>query len=158
MAEELAQRKAQAVLSFTREAAHNRETNTEWILAADTVVAVGADVMGKPTDRDEAERFLSRLSGVDHHVHTGVALVPPDGDPSDAVLQTATTTVTFAPLSQAERIWYLDTEEWRGVAGGYRIQARGACLIASICGSYSNVVGLPIRLVYSMLASNGFVF
>ena len=68
------------------------------------------------------------------------------------------TAVTFAALSEGEIEWYLDTEEWRGVAGGYRIQGRGAVLIERIEGSYSGVMGLPIRLLYSMLRDTGFRF
>ena len=68
------------------------------------------------------------------------------------------TAVTFAALSEGEIEWYLDTEEWRGVAGGYRIQERGAVLIERIEGSYSGVMGLPIRLLYSMLRDTGFRF
>lgn len=130
---------------------------SEWILSADTVVALDNEIMGKPRNADEARRFLSALSGTVHHVHTGVAVAVPGRDEDSILTAYATTRVEFADLSVSEIEWYLHTEEWRGVAGAYRIQGKGACLIESISGSYSNVVGLPIRLVYSMLTSNGFV-
>ena len=67
----------------------------------------------------------------------------------------AVTDVLFANLSKKEIDWYLDTDEWKGAAGGYRIQEQGSLLISSINGSWYNVMGLPIRLLYGMVATQG---
>jgi septum formation protein len=68
------------------------------------------------------------------------------------------TAVTFASLTDAEIDWYLESGEWEGVAGAYRIQGRGAALVERVEGTYSTVVGLPIRLLYSMLRDTGYRF
>ena len=144
---ELARRKARAVLA--------RVPQAGWLIAADTAVLIGADLVGKPADRDSARATLERLAGAVHHVLTGVALATPDGVLDVAMARTA---VTFARLSGAEIDWYLDTGEWRGAAGGYRIQGRAALLATHLQGSYSNVVGLPLETIYRMLARNGYRF
>ena len=144
---ELARRKAHAVLA--------RVPDAGWLIAADTAVLIGADLVGKPADRAAARATLRRLAGAVHHVLTGVALATPDGVLEVALARTA---VTFAPLSAAQLEWYLDTGEWRGAAGGYRIQGRAALLISHLHGSYSNVVGLPLETIYRMLARNGYPF
>jgi septum formation protein len=125
----------------------------KWALAADTVVALGRHIMGKPADRAEAEEMLRALSGRSHRVVTGLALHNPN-DRSIAVA-TATTRVQFARLSEDEIQWYLDSGEWRDVAGAYRIQERGSLLVKRINGSYSNVVGLPIETFYDMVQAQG---
>jgi septum formation protein len=144
---DLARRKAEAVLSRLREPA--------WLVAADTTIVIGAERIGKPPDRAAARSILHRLAGTDHAVITGVAVAPPGG-----VLRTALdrTVVTFAALSAAEVEWYLDTGEWRGAAGGYRIQGRAALVTTSLHGSWSNVVGLPLATIYRMLAQHGYPF
>ena len=144
---ELARRKARAVLARVPEAG--------WLIAADTAVLIGADLVGKPADRDAARATLRRLAGAVHHVLTGVALATPVRVLHVAVARTA---VTFAPLSAAEVDWYLDSGEWRGAAGGYRIQGRAALLATHLVGSYSNVVGLPLETIYRMLARSGYPF
>ena len=162
LATRLAERKALKGLEMVSADRHRsilkpRPQHGVFVLAADTVVALGSRIMGKPSDRNEAAEFLKALSGRTHEVHTGVAIVSPKGHPGPTAA-CSTTAVEFADLADREVEWYLESGEWRGVAGGYRIQERGACLVASIRGSYSGVVGLPIRLVYSMLAANGFTF
>ena len=144
---ELARRKARAVLARVPEAG--------WLIAADTAVLIGADLIGKPADRDSARATLRRLAGAVHHVLTGVALATPERVLEVALARTA---VTFAPLSAAQMDWYLDTGEWRGAAGGYRIQGRAALLATHLDGSYSNVVGLPLETIYRMLARSGYPF
>ncbi|MCY4483622.1 MAG: Maf family protein [Spirochaetaceae bacterium] len=144
---ELARRKARAVLA--------REPQAGWLIAADTAVLIGGDLLGKPADRGAARASLRRLAGAVHHVLTGVAVAAPDRGLDVALARTA---VTFAPLSAAEMDWYLDTGEWRGAAGGYRIQGRAALLATHLHGSYSNVVGLPLETIYRMLARNGYPF
>ncbi len=126
------------------------EYKTAWIIGADTVIIDGNQIVGKPRSRAHARRLLCRYSGSKHHVLTGLSLYSPLSGRMDEKIDK--TDVFFAPLSDKEIEWYLDTEEWRGVAGGYRIQERGACLIERIDGSYSNVMGLPIRTFYGMLS------
>ena len=143
----LARRKAEAV--------RTRLAVPAWLVAADTAIVIGADRIGKPPGREAARSILNRLAGAAHHVVTGVAVAAPG-----RALQTelARTVVTFAPLSAAEVEWYLDTGEWRGAAGGYRIQGRAALLATRLHGSWSNVVGLPLETIYRMLARNGYPF
>ena len=127
MTVENALRKARAVLGAT-------------VLAADTLVALDGQVYGKPADAEEAERVLRRLSGRTHDVWTGIALRT-GGDELHAA---ARTSVRFRPLDDPWIAWYVATEEWRGRAGGYAIQGRGAALVQGIEGDYWNVVGLPV--------------
>ena len=144
---DLARRKAEAV--------RGRLRAPGWLVAADTAIVIGADRIGKPADRAAARSTLSRLAGTDHAVITGVAVAAPGGAVHTAL---ARTVVTFAALSAAEVEWYLDTGEWRGAAGGYRIQGRAALLITRLRGSWSNVVGLPLATIYRMLAQHGYPF
>ncbi len=143
----LARRKARAVAG--------RLCATHWIVAADTAILSDGELLGKPADRRAAGALLSRLAGRTHRVLTGVALVTPGGTLATEV---ATSEVTFAALTGDELEWYLDTGEWRGAAGGYRIQGRAAFLVEHLCGSCSNVVGLPLATIYRMLARTGYPF
>jgi septum formation protein len=110
-------------------------------LGADTVVALGAELFGKPGHVGEAREFLSRLSGREHEVVGGIALAS-GGSVVGAAVEV--TRVRFRSLSPALLEWYLGTGEWEGRAGGYAIQGRGAALVAGIEGDYLNVVGLPV--------------
>jgi septum formation protein len=125
-----------------------------WILCSDTLVSLDHHRLGKPADLAEAGRFLDLLSGRTHEVLTGVCLSPPGG--AEAVYACSTSHVSFRRLSPDDRQWYLDSGEWDGAAGGYRIQGRAACLIEAIRGSYTGIVGLPIELVYGMLRQHRF--
>ena len=116
------------------------------VLGVDTLVALGARTLGKPSDEGEAREFLTELSGREHEVHSGLALRGPAGERAER----ATTRVRFRALAQAELDWYLASGEWRERAGGYAIQARGAALVERIEGDYSNVVGLPVSLLVRM--------
>ena len=120
------------------------------ILAADTVVACGRRILPKAETENDARDCLGLLSGRRHRVFTGVALVLPDGTLREKVVQS---TVTFKTLSAGEITTYIDSGEWQGKAGGYAIQGLAAVFIRSIQGSYTNVVGLPLFEVVSMLAS-----
>ena len=119
-----------------------------FVLAADTVVAVGRRILGKPADAAEARRCLNLLSGRRHRVHTAVAVLAPD-------LRLATrccdSVVTFARLQAAEIEAHLATGEWVGRAGGYAIQGQAAAFVRHLQGSYSGVVGLPLWETASLL-------
>ncbi|MDR2478597.1 MAG: Maf family protein [Treponema sp.] len=151
LAETLAVKKVQEVAERIR-----RGQGPRWIFGADTIVAIGREVFGKPEDRNDAARILGRLSGRGHKVITAMALYNTETETISR--REAVCTVTFARLSVEEINWYLDTEEWQGAAGGYRLQGRGGCFITSVKGSPSNVVGLPLRDFYDMLKSNGYPY
>jgi septum formation protein len=125
-----------------------------YILAADTIVAVGRRVMGKPDDASQAETMLNLLSGRNHHVYTGVTVIAPDGRFANRVAEAR---VTFKRLSIADTGLLIDSGEWQGVAGGYRIQGRAAALVTRLVGSYSTVVGLPLYETTVLLGGLGFV-
>ena len=125
------------------------------ILGVDTMVVMGGRAVGKAGDAEEALAFLRMLSGRTHLVYSGVTLLwRGSGDPA-APLQEATehavTEVRFAPVPEEELELYVAGGEWRGKAGAYAIQERGAAFVASIRGDYSNVVGLPLPLLVQML-------
>lgn len=127
-------------------AAGCRESGTP-VLAADTVVVVDGEIMGKPADDADAVRMLKTLSGKAHDVITGVVIAVGGRDIAEAV----TTRVHVLPLSDDEIAWYVASGEPRGKAGAYAIQGRAARFIERIEGSWSNVVGLPISTVHRML-------
>lgn len=121
------------------------------VLGADTVVVLDGRILGKPADEDEARRVLGELSGRAHDVLTGVAVADGSGI-RDAV---ARTRVWFAELSAAEVAAYVASGEHRDKAGAYGIQGRASCFVERIDGSYSNVVGLPVAVVYRLLGPPG---
>ncbi|HEX5650067.1 MAG TPA: Maf family protein [Steroidobacteraceae bacterium] len=118
------------------------------VLAADTTVALGDEILGKPADRDDATRILSRLSGRDHEVHTAVALLHEGG----AGARVSTSTVSFRELSEAEIDWYWRTGEPADKAGAYAVQGHGAIFVRHLSGSYSGVMGLPLYETWELLA------
>ncbi|MCK4861659.1 MAG: septum formation protein Maf, partial [Rhodobacteraceae bacterium] len=122
------------------------------ILSADTVVAVGRRILGKPKDVALAAQFLMLLSGRRHRVITGVALRLGDKVWSKQV----ETVVKFKRLSDVELSAYLRSNEWQGKAGGYAIQGIGGAFIPAINGSYTNVVGLPLTETANMLIGAGY--
>jgi septum formation protein len=126
-----------------------------WVVAADTVVSIDGCILGKPKDRDDAVGMLMRLSGRDHHVLTGfcVGCRAENSRTIDSVV----TKVTFAPFSEDVARAYVATGEPLDKAGAYGIQGRGAFLVASLSGSYSNVVGLPLHQVISCLSGFGVI-
>ena len=148
-AEDLAMRKIMAVVEKTT-------PNSRWVFGADTIVVLQGGIFGKPENRNAAKEMLVCLSGRRHEVITAMALynVPKKKDDS----RTVSSEVEFAPISPGEIEWYLDTGEWQGAAGAYRLQGLGACLIKSINGSPSAVAGLPLHDFYVMLRDNGYHF
>lgn len=119
------------------------------VLGADTVVVIDNEILGQPSDDDDARRMLRLLSGRWHHVLTGVALVRAS-HLSQVLVDHQTTRVLFAAISAPQIDWYLSTGEPKGKAGAYAIQGNGALLIEGIQGDYFNVVGLPVRLVHEL--------
>jgi septum formation protein len=119
------------------------------VLGADTAVCVDGEIFGKPLDSRDAERMIRALSGRTHLVHTGVCL----RSENRAITDIATTEVEFLPLSDSEVNEYSRSGEGMDKAGGYAIQGRASRFVKSIRGSYANVVGLPVSLVYSYLKS-----
>ncbi|HEX8475159.1 MAG TPA: Maf family protein [Pyrinomonadaceae bacterium] len=118
------------------------------VLGADTVVVVDGRVLGKPRGRDEAREMLRLLSGREHEVLTGVALVRAES--KRFVVSHERTRVHFGAMSDAEIDWYVETGESMDRAGAYAVQGRAALFVESVEGDYFNVVGLPIRLVYRL--------
>jgi septum formation protein len=118
------------------------------VLAADTTVALGEEILGKPVDQDDAVRILGRLSGRQHEVHTAVAVLHAGG--ADARL--CTSTVAFRPLTRAEIDWYWSTGEPADKAGAYAVQGHAAIFIRHLAGSYSGVMGLPLYETWELLA------
>ncbi len=118
------------------------------VLGVDTAVAIGDAILGKPADAAEAERMLERLSGQTHTVVSGLCLLTAGWE----VVEHESTTVTFRELTPRELARYLAHGEWKGRAGGYAIQGRGAALVERIEGDYLNVVGLPAALLVRILA------
>ena len=111
------------------------------LLGVDTTVVLDGRIYGKPRNSADARASLEALAGRWHEVWSGLALVRERAKPLTAV---AMTRVHFRALAPADLDWYLASGEWRGRAGGYAIQGRGAALIERIEGDYSNVVGLPV--------------
>jgi septum formation protein len=125
----------------------------DYVLAADTVVAVGTRMLPKPNDGGEARRFLELLSGRRHRVIGGIAVVDRRGSVHQ---RTVVSTVRFNRLTADEISDYVATGEWRDKAGGYAIQGRAAAFISFVSGSYSNIVGLPLFETARLLKGLGF--
>jgi septum formation protein len=124
-----------------------------YVLAADTVVAVGRRILPKAEDEQAARKCLALLSGRRHRVLTDVALRAPDGRVAERLSESV---VAFARLTPAQIAAYLAGEEWHGKAGGYAIQGRAAAFVRFLSGSHSNVVGLPLFETAQLLRGLGF--
>jgi nucleoside triphosphate pyrophosphatase len=125
----------------------------EVVLAADTTVVLGGEIMGKPADAADAARMLRALAGKRHEVITAICIRRGD----DVKTDTASTAVWFAPLSDAEIADYVASGEPMDKAGAYGIQGLASKFIDRINGSYTNVVGLPVALTYRLLRESGTV-
>ncbi|HEV8577456.1 MAG TPA: Maf family protein [Thermoanaerobaculia bacterium] len=126
----------------------------ELVLAADTVVVIDGELLGKPTDPADARRVLGRIAGREHTVLTAVALEEPDRDRRAAGV--ATSRVRMATMSPAEIDWYVATGEPLDKAGSYAVQGLGALYIEEVLGNYTNVVGLPLPLTYRLFRELGY--
>jgi septum formation protein len=150
LANRLAKTKAQAALASVK---IDEELRGSYILAADTVVAVGRRVMPKAEMLDEAAACLRLLSGRNHRVYTGICLVTPRETFRQRLIETR---VRFKRLSTEDVEAYLASGEWRGKAGGYAIQGLAGTFVVKMVGSYTNVVGLPLYETMSLLGGEGF--
>ena len=155
----LAEKKALAGWEQVR-AQKSAETGARFLLAADTLVAFPLPktwkTIGKPGDRVEAREMLSYMEGKTHTVFSGLCLL--DLENGTRLTACSKTAVRFSGMTEEEIEDYLDSGEWRGAAGAYRVQGRGSCFIESMKGSWSCVVGLPIRELYGILTSAGYEF
>lgn len=142
-AERMALEKAEAICKTKRDF---------FILSADTIVAVGRRIIGKPKDSTEARIFLNLLSGRRHRVYTSVVLYNPLKNKFHQ--KTEYTHIKMKRLHPEEISAYLSTSEWKGKAGAYGIQGFASCFIEHLNGSYSTVLGLPLNKVYALLSSN----
>lgn len=124
-----------------------------WVLGADTIVAIGDTILGKPRDAADGFRMLHLLSGQPHRVITAFALLDPNGHPYAS--QIVTSHVTFKVLTDAQIQEYLATGEPFDKAGAYAVQGIGAVLVEKVEGSYTNVIGLPLGEVLAVLHSAG---
>jgi len=123
------------------------------ILAADTVVSVGRRILPKAETIEQAAACLRQLSGRAHRVYTGLALATGKGHIRRRLIETR---VRFKRLSREDIEAYLACGEWRGKAGGYAIQGFAGGFVVKISGSYSNVVGLPLYEVMTLLTGEGY--
>ena len=139
--------------SASQKAAAIDAADDEVILCADTSVALGRRIMGKPADAGEAAAFLYALSGRRHKVITSVAVKRG----TQVWTKDVQSTVAFKQLSDAEVNAYLSSEDWRGKAGGYAIQGPASAFIPWINGSYTGIVGLPLAETAGMLTAAGIV-
>lgn len=137
-----------ARLALGKAGAIDGNGRSDWVIGADTVVAVGRRILPKAEDASTAAHCLELLSGRAHRVYGGVAVILPDGSVRERVVVTR---VKFKRLSPVELESYLDSGEWQGKAGGYAIQGRAAAYVSAISGSYSNVVGLPLYETAALL-------
>jgi septum formation protein len=150
LAQRLATDKAQAA---ARIAAGRDDVAGAFVLAADTVVAVGRRILPKCELADEAAACLRLLSGRTHRVWTGVSLITPKGAERRRIVESR---VRFKRLSSDEMEAYLASGEWRGKAGGYAIQGLAGAFVVKLIGSYPNVVGLPVYETMSLLVGEGY--
>lgn len=136
--ERLAREKAQVV---------QRRHLAERVLAADTTIDLGGQILGQPVNEREARLMLRQLSARTHRVHTGVAVSSTSGMQSLVV----TSLVTFHPVTDETLDWYIGTGEWQGKAGSYAIQGLGGTLVEKYQGSLSAIIGLPLRETAQLL-------
>ena len=146
-------RELAARLALGKAKAVAKDHPNAFVLAADTVVALGRRILGKPADEVEARSFLKKLSGRRHSVIGGICLITPCGGCHQMNIVTK---VRFKRLTPQEIDTYIVTDEWQGKAGGYAIQGRAGTFVPWISGSYSNVVGLSLSDTVNMLTGAGY--
>ncbi len=139
----LALGKAQAVAA-RHPAAH--------VLAADTIVAVGRRILGKPEDEADARRMLTLLSGRPHKVLTGVAVIAPEGRTASRVVESR---ISFKRITDRELDAFIAGGDWTDASGGYKIHRLAGAFVTDISGSYTSVVGLPLYETLNLLGGLG---
>ena len=142
-----------AELAFRKAADVARRIDCGLVIAGDTVAESRGQILGKPTDRDHAERMLRELGGRQHRVLTGICVWRVPNSKPD--VQVATTSLVMDALTDDQLAEYLDTDAWRGKAGAFGYQD-SLGWVKVLEGSESNVVGLPMQLLEQMLAANGY--
>src|SRR6186713_1251937 len=150
LANRLARGKAEAALAAVK---LDDELAGSYVLAADTVVAVGRRILPKAELLDEAAQCLRLLSGRNHRVYTAICLVTPKEAFRQRLVETR---VRFKRLTEEDIEAYLASGEWRGKAGGYAAQGIAGSFMVKIVGSYTNVVGLPLYEVMTLLGGEGY--
>jgi septum formation protein len=150
LATRLARAKADSALEAVR---LDEELRGAYVVAADTVVAVGRRVLPKAETLDEAAQCLRLLSGRNHRVYTGVCLVTPKESFRQRLVETR---VRFKRITKEDLEAYLASGEWRGKAGGYAVQGLAGTFVVKIVGSYTNVVGLPLQETVALLGGEGY--
>jgi septum formation protein len=149
-ANRLARAKADAALKSVQ---LDDDLRGSFILAADTVVAVGRRILPKAELVDEAAQCLRLLSGRNHRVYTAICVVTPKETFRQRLIETR---VRFKRLTEEDIQGYIDSGEWRGKAGGYAVQGIAGSFVVKLVGSYTNVVGLPLYESMALLGGEGF--
>ena len=146
--------KLNSVLSLLQQSGIHEGVN---VLSADTLIGQDGRLLGKPKSREDAAAMLKAFSGSSCEIATAISFY--NGKTRKASSRLSLTQVSFMELDDAQIEKYLDTCEWQGAAGGFRIQGIAACFITNLQGSYSGAVGLPVHLLYELLLENdcGFV-
>jgi len=142
-----------ARLSREKAAAIAHAHPDRWVIAADTTVLLGEELLEKPADAADARRMLATIAGRTHIVYTGVTVMNASQNHHDT--RVAESEVRMLPLESEDIAWYVETGEPMDKAGAYAVQGIGAMFIDSIHGSYTNVVGLPLALLFRMLRRAG---
>jgi septum formation protein len=150
LAKRLSSEKADKALLILRQEA---DYQPGFVLAADTVVAVGRRILPKAETLDDAVACLQLLSGRSHRVYSGVCLITPSGVARQRLVETR---LRFKRLSRSEIDRYVASGQWRGKAGGYAVQGYAGSFVVKLSGSYTNVVGLPLYETIALLAGEGF--
>ena len=135
--------------------ANQKEYIDNYVLGVDTIVAIKNEILGKPEDKIEAERFIRILSNKTHRVLSGVSVV--NKNKNIFLVKHSVSFVKFMPIDENFIKFYLDNNLWKGYAGGYAIQGIFSLIVDNIKGSYSNIVGLPVNLLYKILKDINFI-
>jgi septum formation protein len=147
LAEKLAYGKAKSI-------AYIKEYHNKYVLGVDTIVVFKNHVLGKPKDKNEAEKFVRMLSNNKHYVISGISIV--NNEQSLNLTRYSQSLVVFNKINDNFIKYYLDNNLWKGYAGGYAIQSIFSIFVKKIKGSYSNIVGLPVDILYKMLKDINF--
>jgi septum formation protein len=150
LAKRLSKEKAQKALASLKSEADFAPC---FILAADTVVALGRRILPKAEMIDEASNCLQMLSGRTHRVYSAVCLITPSGKLRQRLVESR---VRFKRIGRDELQSYLASGEWRGKAGGYAVQGLAGTFVVKLTGSYTNVVGLPLYETVGLLTADGY--